>query len=636
MAIKTLTGGAFQDSGGNAIALGSISFQLSTPAVVSGTGQVVQDVVITYNLDASGNIVLSTPTPSLWGNDQLTPTGTFYSVNIYNASGALVRGPENWVLQGSSPISLTSITPATPAVSYPGAVLTNPGANQTISTGSLTVTNGVIANLTGDVTSTGTSTFATENTKVGNQIRFADQFAGADMGAKIQAAHDDLPSTGGIVDARGIVGTQTWSTTAALSKPCVLFLGMGTFTYTGTTQAISASTSNVYIKGSGRFSTVIKYAGATTIDLIKFRNGNAGIAYIGVYDLNTRFDSGAKASGSSQIHLYDPVSFELANLYLSVDGTASTMVNRGIVVENVNTGLVPPRGNGRIANITHSNSHDGSAASGAIAIYLKGIAAQALQQIALEGEADIESSWVGLQCEYTSQSNLTGAWYISGNNTNIKLLTCIGWVFVGPNLNFAITENFNIDSGCTDVVILNPVYQTTTTLGTDSGTRTSNLNSRGTQFNFGTDVAIKDKLLLDSSAGQINTKASVVLGANSVSAPTTYGQLTGTFTGARVFTLPDQSIAVSGLQVVGSTGTIATAAKVVTGTGSLVSGTPSTLTITLSGGATFTSNATYQVFVTNKTTAANGLKVTLTDGTHFTITGPNTVSDSVSWVAIGN
>lgn len=141
MAIKTLTGGAFQDSGGNAIALGTISFQLSTPAVVSGTGQVVQDVPITYGLDSSGNIVLAAPTPNLWGNDQLTPTGTFYTINIFNASGALVRGPENWVLQGTSPISLTAITPSTPAVSYSGAVLLNPGSDQTISTGNLTISN---------------------------------------------------------------------------------------------------------------------------------------------------------------------------------------------------------------------------------------------------------------------------------------------------------------------------------------------------------------------------------------------------------------------------------------------------------------------------------------------------------------
>ncbi len=52
-------------------------------------------------------------------------------------------------------------------------------------------------------------------TKRLNNVRFADQFAGADAGAQIQACINDLPRTptsptnGGVCDARGLMGTQS-------------------------------------------------------------------------------------------------------------------------------------------------------------------------------------------------------------------------------------------------------------------------------------------------------------------------------------------------------------------------------------------------------------------------------------------
>lgn len=88
--------------------------------------------------------------------------------------------------------------------------------------------------------------------------------------------------------------------------------------------------------------------------------------------------------------------------------------------------------------------------------------------------------------------------------------------------------------------------------------------------------------------------------------------------------------------VMNASGTVQTAAKVVIGSGSLVSGTPSTLAVTLTGNAVFTNSGSYVVTVTNNTTATNGLKITQASGSSFTITGPNTVTDTVSYVAAGN
>lgn len=87
--------------------------------------------------------------------------------------------------------------------------------------------------------------------------------------------------------------------------------------------------------------------------------------------------------------------------------------------------------------------------------------------------------------------------------------------------------------------------------------------------------------------------------------------------------------------VMDATGAIQTAAKIVKGSGALSSGTPSTLVVTLTGNAVFTSNATYQLFASDRTTGSV-LFVTKTSGSSFTITGPNTVTDAVDWMASGN
>ena len=164
MAIDTLSGGAFQDPAGNLIANGSITFQLSAPALVSGTGQVVPNGTISYALDGNGNIVAGA---KLYGNDQLIPSGTFYIVNIFSAGGAPVRGPENWSLSGVSPISLTGITPATPSISYSGAVLLTPSGTQTITVGGLNPSPGASQSL-GSLSSPWNASLATANINVAN------------------------------------------------------------------------------------------------------------------------------------------------------------------------------------------------------------------------------------------------------------------------------------------------------------------------------------------------------------------------------------------------------------------------------------------------------------------------------------
>ena len=120
-------------------------------------------------------------------------------------------------------------------------------------------------------------------------------------------------------------------------------------------------------------------------------------------------------------------------------------------------------------------------------------------------------------------------------------------------------------------------------------------------------------------------------------------KLTATATAARVATFPDASITVSGAtgQDCGtaaacSATNISTTLKIVKGSAPLVSGTPSTVTISGISPA-FTSSSSYVCTLTDATTATNNLlKVANVSGSSFTITGPNTLTDVINYICAGN
>ena len=96
-----------------------------------------------------------------------------------------------------------------------------------------------------------------------SQVRFADQFAGADAGAKIVAAIADLPSTGGTVDARGLEGAQSISgdICSGVTKPVTLLLGAATYTVSANVTCAS----NVAVIGT--MGTVLSPDSGITITL---------------------------------------------------------------------------------------------------------------------------------------------------------------------------------------------------------------------------------------------------------------------------------------------------------------------------------------------------------------------------------
>jgi len=106
-----LLNGHFQDSQGNVLAGGYLTFLLSQDASVNDS-QICAGVEITVPLDAFGDVV-SSPGVFLWGNDSLSPTNTYYRVTGYAADGQTVFGPNNQQVVGTGTYDLGQWTPNT-------------------------------------------------------------------------------------------------------------------------------------------------------------------------------------------------------------------------------------------------------------------------------------------------------------------------------------------------------------------------------------------------------------------------------------------------------------------------------------------------------------------------------------------
>src|SRR6266704_4600838 len=101
MAKITIQNGAFQNPSGVAVVSGFLVLQLSAPAVVSGTGQVVPSQIV-IALNASGQAAAT----QIWPNDQLSPAGTTYSATLQDSNRNQISALGNWSFTGGSTIDL--------------------------------------------------------------------------------------------------------------------------------------------------------------------------------------------------------------------------------------------------------------------------------------------------------------------------------------------------------------------------------------------------------------------------------------------------------------------------------------------------------------------------------------------------
>ena len=109
--VNQIIGGSFQDSEGNLLASGYLLFELNQDGVVNTGTLICAGRVIKVPLDSSGNVVTST-TYSLWPNDVLLPSGSFYSVTAFTKNGERVWGPNpQSVLSTPSPFNISAWIP---------------------------------------------------------------------------------------------------------------------------------------------------------------------------------------------------------------------------------------------------------------------------------------------------------------------------------------------------------------------------------------------------------------------------------------------------------------------------------------------------------------------------------------------
>jgi hypothetical protein len=116
MALPNIVGGGFKDSGGNVIAYGVLTVQLSGPATDTATGliQICQGEVCSYTLDQNGNIPGS---QYIWATDLLTPSTLYYKAIVYAADGQLAWGPncQPFIQSGGAFVNLTTLVPSNPS-----------------------------------------------------------------------------------------------------------------------------------------------------------------------------------------------------------------------------------------------------------------------------------------------------------------------------------------------------------------------------------------------------------------------------------------------------------------------------------------------------------------------------------------
>jgi len=206
---------------------------------------------------------------SSWGPAQQPQTSS--AVNGSNASFVQGVGPGYWPTIGSGlTLNLsagTAICDDT-AVAYVGGTLTlaasatnyvyldqsNTCAPASNTTGFTDITIPVATVTTNATSIVAVTDLRTWSNGGKNVIYNAARFPGADAGAKIMAAHNALPSTGGTIDARGFAAPTT-TTTLVITKPVHLLFGHYTYIYNGAGDMIDVNvppnSGSVTLEGQG-------------------------------------------------------------------------------------------------------------------------------------------------------------------------------------------------------------------------------------------------------------------------------------------------------------------------------------------------------------------------------------------------
>ncbi len=177
-----------------------------------------------------------------------------------------------------------------------------------------------------------------------NNVRYADQFAGADAGAKIAAAIADLPATGGVVDARGLEGAQSFSSNpfAGVNKPITLLTGAATITWNTESFFVDLPDDFIWI-GHG-----------TTLRASPSGVGGYSSSNIGLLITRKTQTTGSISSGSNTLTVADATNFAVGKLVVVLGAAGGESRQRttvadggdGIDASQTTIGVVSTAGSG--------------------------------------------------------------------------------------------------------------------------------------------------------------------------------------------------------------------------------------------------------------------------------------------------
>ncbi|MBI4464626.1 MAG: right-handed parallel beta-helix repeat-containing protein, partial [Acidobacteria bacterium] len=170
-----------------------------------------------------------------------------------------------------------------------------------------------------------------------NNVRYADQFSGANAGAKIAAAIADLPSTGGTVDARGFEGTQTISQNvfSGVTKPVTLLFGCGTFQVSAK-QNIQTAKVKIYSEPCTTFQA------AGSLDAFIQTTATDTEIHGGVFDANSIAPYGIQVGAGADRSLIETVEIKNTNS----GGYETAILANGVGTTTVKNSYLHDVGNG--------------------------------------------------------------------------------------------------------------------------------------------------------------------------------------------------------------------------------------------------------------------------------------------------
>lgn len=145
-----------------------------------------------------------------------------------------------------------------------------------------------------------------------NNTLFIDGVKYAKTAAGIASAYSDLPSTGGVIDARGMEGTFTFTSSVTLgsaTKPVTLLLGAVAITFTGTNGFVFNGRSCQLI-GVGPLATNLLAGSGFTGSLVLAEPASGANSIDGFHISGVRFDGSAAPSATllSLLSVRDPSS----------------------------------------------------------------------------------------------------------------------------------------------------------------------------------------------------------------------------------------------------------------------------------------------------------------------------------------